>query len=506
MSAPSHSLDRQEPTRHVSKRRSRPSVLSLIEIADKKVEDLLAKFAGVFQIGTPKFLYRTSYLQAVLVFMLLFYFGLDAFTMVIFEDRHTMTAEISAFRQATLLSIFALSIPYMLFTRQNFQHILKLQLPLMALMAFCALSLIWTVSPDATKTRVILFYVQVLPILALFAARPSKKFFFDSMCIASGIVLVFNALSFFVQFSFDPNTDSGYRAYFSSKNLLGMFAMLCLGIWICALLYYENRRLKIVSAAMLALSAYFLIISDSKTSFAVAIVSIVPALFLAFAVKSGQRAMFFTMLISFVFMTGFGFFLVWYGFDPITEGIYGDTTLTGRTEIWGHLFRFINEDPWLGVGYRGFWDAGADSPHLQLPEYLSFNQGHNGYIDALLTIGGLGLIFLAIYILQPFFALMRIAKGQGGPSHSTPLLAAFLFFPICAILHNITESSYMMLDMSAFAAVVFATMVISAVNRKFDRVSFADDTTKAKRASLRKAERKRKARMAERERMRAASA
>ncbi|MGF1563491.1 MAG: O-antigen ligase family protein [Geminicoccaceae bacterium] len=472
MSASSQGAVQPQPRRRVVKRGKRKTAVDRVAQADQTVEDSLAKFAGVFQIPTPKFLLRDAYIRFVLVATLGFYFSLDMLNAIFFLEGALFSGKLNAFRQLAILSLFALALPYVLIARKNLRTILKSQIPLIMLLSFCALSVLWTLSPGSTQVRVIALFIQVFTFLAIYAARPSKAFFFDCLCLASAPILIFNLLSFFVELNpFVLFKEAGYYGYFTNKNTFGIFSMVSAGIWTCALLHYKTQRMRALSLAMVLIAAYYLYISDSKTALAVALIALPPALLLAFSVKSGQRPTFYTLLVSMLVLIGFGFVLTWIGLDPITEEVYGDTTFTGRTEIWGQLWRVIQQDPWLGVGFRAFWDAGANSPHLALPDPVNFlNQGHNGYIDVILTLGFIGLGLLMLYLLQPFFALVRIARYYGGPAHSTPLLAVFLYFPLCAMLHNITESSYLTIDTTIFATVVFSTMVVSSINRKFDRL------------------------------------
>jgi len=111
-----------------------------------------------------------------------------------------------------------------------------------------------------------------------------------------------------------------------------------------------------------------------------------------------------------------------------------DPTLTGRTDfIWSQLLPVAFQNPVLGVGYGGYWV----NSFLVLNEKLSVNQAHNGYLDVFLELGFVGLILLAIVIIDYF----RKADAEGAWSIEwSSFRLSFLFM---CLLHNWTESSFL---------------------------------------------------------------
>jgi exopolysaccharide production protein ExoQ len=116
-------------------------------------------------------------------------------------------------------------------------------------------------------------------------------------------------------------------------------------------------------------------------------------------------------------------------FSAAVGSLGRDLTFTGRTEIWKLLVPIAARHPVLGLGYGSFWI------HPQLP-WPGLNEGHNGYLDVALELGGVGLALLLAF----FISFYRRARQALSPSFDW---AAFnICFLLMAVIHNFTESSF----------------------------------------------------------------
>lgn len=112
-----------------------------------------------------------------------------------------------------------------------------------------------------------------------------------------------------------------------------------------------------------------------------------------------------------------------------------DATLTGRTDLWNDLLRIAAERPLLGVGYGAFW---IGNPHNLWDVHLwNPTQGHNGYLDVYVELGGVGVALLVCLIIASFRAVMAlmVTNFEQGMLH-------FIWLSIL-VCHNVTESSYL---------------------------------------------------------------
>jgi len=77
-----------------------------------------------------------------------------------------------------------------------------------------------------------------------------------------------------------------------------------------------------------------------------------------------------------------------------------DAQLTGRVDLWLILPSYIAERPWLGYGFGAFWVA--DSANVSLiwnAVGWTPPHAHDGWLDALLELGVVGLALLCLQII-----------------------------------------------------------------------------------------------------------
>lgn len=117
-----------------------------------------------------------------------------------------------------------------------------------------------------------------------------------------------------------------------------------------------------------------------------------------------------------------------------------DETLTGRSDIWAILVPYALKKPLLGHGFGGFWTTGMRE--------MTSSHAHNGYLDAILNIGFVGLWLLAAYFLS---SCERAAKTARIDFYWGVLFECFI---LMAVVHNIGESSIHELTGTLTAAIL----------------------------------------------------
>jgi O-antigen ligase len=76
-----------------------------------------------------------------------------------------------------------------------------------------------------------------------------------------------------------------------------------------------------------------------------------------------------------------------------------DITLTGRTKVWGVVFAFIEQRPWLGWGYRAMWGPDdALTTHMDRLFGWGAGSSHNAFLEITLQLGLLGLGLMLVII------------------------------------------------------------------------------------------------------------
>jgi len=137
---------------------------------------------------------------------------------------------------------------------------------------------------------------------------------------------------------------------------------------------------------------------------------------------------------------------------------------TGRTAIWTAELGYIRDHPFLGSGFGTFADSGGLSP---LHNYAggawveSAAHGHDGYLQLLVTIGGIGFVLAMLaLVIEPLRRFWALDWDEDG--FKPMLFALFVFL----ILHNVMESDFLEGDSVTWAALVLAIAALANRDHK----------------------------------------
>lgn len=126
-------------------------------------------------------------------------------------------------------------------------------------------------------------------------------------------------------------------------------------------------------------------------------------------------------------------------FDRVVVFLEDPYALTGRVELWNALGRYVDAYPWTGSGFGSFWRLGWESPILHLTDGWGSQtgSGHNGYLDAAVTLGIPGLVLtIVVLVVMPGFIL--ISKLEANALYYD----IFFCFVMFGLSHNSFESSF----------------------------------------------------------------
>ena len=152
-------------------------------------------------------------------------------------------------------------------------------------------------------------------------------------------------------------------------------------------------------------------------------------------------------------------------FAPLLESMGKDATLTGRTELWNGIYRFMQQHNMLtGFGYGQFWNGQANVRKLHLmynrKSYFSrmSTGAHNQIMELWLNIGLLGIAsyFLAI------IGSMRFVKYMKQDEYMK-LSSIFFYLTLCGLTERIFENAY------AYRVVMFFILLAVACSWLPDR-------------------------------------
>lgn len=105
-----------------------------------------------------------------------------------------------------------------------------------------------------------------------------------------------------------------------------------------------------------------------------------------------------------------------------------EETLTGRADVWRKLVPAAMSRPILGYGFGGFWTTAARAQ-------FQISEGHNGYLDLILSLGFVGLMLFAIFLLS------SARKAQQLMTEDFDWGALWICYLLMTVILNITESS-----------------------------------------------------------------
>lgn len=196
-----------------------------------------------------------------------------------------------------------------------------------------------------------------------------------------------------------------WQGVFTQKNACGRMMVLATA----ALL--AERRWSFVKNVSLVLFLFVLVMSGSRSAWIIEAAMLLLFALMRIAKRFDSRSR--VVLVAASFCLGVVCVCVVAYFLPVFTGLIGrDATLSGRTEIWKQVWRFILERPLLGWGYAGFW-RGTQGESFQVMAAVRFLvvHAHNGFLEIWLELGLLGLILFALSYLRAWRKIWPILRS-----------------------------------------------------------------------------------------------
>ena len=302
---------------------------------------------------------------------------------------------------------------------------------LAALMGLAVASVAWSIAPGIALRRVILQVAIVATlVLSVQAAGDPRGVLARIFWMLATIILLNGAVVAMTR----PG-PLGYEGIYPQKNGLG--AASALAILFSLFQLVTGRPLACIAAiGTIAVAMLLLVLSQSKTS--LGLVFVVPLLScgIAIAVRAtGISAAVVVPILVALLLGGYwvGVASYLWDFPTAMEAIFGDPTLTTRTDIWNFAFAMIERRPVLGFGFESFWQAGPESPSLrEAPGFVArMPHAHNGYIDIALQLGLVGLVLLLVLLLGAFHAASAPIRRSFGVGWLCLMVMLFAVFVNC---------------------------------------------------------------------------
>jgi exopolysaccharide production protein ExoQ len=226
-----------------------------------------------------------------------------------------------------------------------------------------------------------------------------------------------------------------WRGPFSHKNQFAR--LMTLSCMASLLVTPVDRKERYLLLLFLGLSFILILLSTSKTALFVGLI-----LFLIFQVYKifrwkGLAKISFLLIILLVG----GVILMWLtmNIESIITVSGRDLTLSGRTKIWPPILDKVQDRPWLGYGYLGFWHGLAGASAYVKKAYGTTYvppHSHNGFLELLLAFGIVGaVLFTLSFVLVARRALLAANRTQLKEGLWPLMYLSFL------ILYNQTEAT-----------------------------------------------------------------
>ena len=313
----------------------------------------------------------------------------------------------------------------------------RLLWPVIALML---LSVGWSISPSYTVDSI---RGEVLP-MTTFALYFASRFNMREQMRMVAVVLGIGALLSLFYAVAVPSVgkhiggefDGAWKGIYAQKNNFSTTMTMTMMVFFVMGLVNRDRQEKRLARGGLFFSVAMILLSTSKSGLIIFItMSIVVVLSRVFRWKGRRSILVLDVGGMFLLALGAVLSVTW---QTIVIGLGKDPTLSARTYIWSGSIDKIMAQPLLGYGRAAFWvpdsrpawEVGALASKGFVPAHA-----HNGFIDAALEIGLLGLGLLLLGLLVTYGMALRRAYNSQEPEDLWP----FTFLTLM-VMSNMTET------------------------------------------------------------------
>ena len=370
-----------------------------------------------------------------------------------------------------VMSLFGLSLYVLWSNGRRAMATIVANIPFLLVIGFCVASILWSDYPALTLRRgLLLFFLTTIALGVAVGVTDARRLHTILFVTLTSIVLLNLAAAIIVPSIAISNI--GMNGLYTQKNVAGAVAMITLilgATWIAG-----ETRPRYTTIAVLALvpTIIFLVLTRSRTSINLAALGTTAVV--CFALIERYRAPFIIGAAVFSLLAASGL-LVWlavydFDFNLALASVVGDTSFSGRDELWAFSRLDAEKRMWLGHGYGAFWDVGVENDPLVRAEPGSWlgsvaigviNQAHHGYLELWLHIG-LPMTIIASLAVGYAAAIgwFRAVLGPGD-RQTRALVCAMATLLSLHLFHNLTEATLFMRGAPFWNMATLAVFLIS---------------------------------------------
>ena len=331
--------------------------------------------------------------------------------------------------------------------RTSVLRLLRANGPILLFVLYCAISVSWSDYPDVALRRWIKSLGDYVMILIVLTDRDWLGAVKRVLARAGFVLLPLSIL--FIKYY--PALGRAYAAHWEgtqyyvgvaeNKNMLGMT---CLVFGLAAswrilqeLSGSRRARIFIVHGAVLGMALWLFRMANSITS--VSCFLLASSLIAAISfLKVTRKHWVVHLLVGSMLLVCFAPLFLNLG-SGVLETMGRNSTLTGRTEIWGQLLK-VSVNPMVGTGFESFWLGKRLDQLWAIPGVTGINEAHNGYLEMYLNLGSVGITLVAIIMWTSYRNIIRLLNRD--PEVGKLRLAYFF----AAAAYCFTEAGFRMMS------------------------------------------------------------
>jgi len=327
--------------------------------------------------------------------------------------------------------VAALTLTLVLQNRARIDYRFFRSLPILSLivyLTFSAASVTWAYSPDYAFSRLVVQILVFIVVVVPYALPIRTKHTLPGIHLCYLFALAVSAIYVLTT----PSSAIGHPGYFTHKQELGQLCGVGIILSSHELLHRGWRRL--VAPIGIGLGFWLVFESQSKSALALALVAIAcSGLILLLCAKTRLTPAYIVagVVVASLFVSN--------PIERIGYRLYGDSTLTGRTPIWGFISYQISQKPWFGWGFHSYYWV-PNSPQNAAPGYIrDMPSSHSGYYELKLETGRIGY-WIFLVVIYSALHLVELVRRKD------PVRAScFLSLQLLAALINLLDSHWLIL-------------------------------------------------------------
>lgn len=304
--------------------------------------------------------------------------------------------------------------------------------PTVALAGWLALSCLISPDPVTSAKRLVLAAIMTVLGLLVVALPATPRALAAILTLSAGAVLVlsYGGVLLVPDLAVHQPTDvaepalaGDWRGVFAHKN----DAAGVLSLFVFQGLFAARRGFPVAGWAVVAAAGLFMLFAGGKSALALVVVTLAVSRLWVMLPARWPRGVLAFLPVAVLNLAGVGSVLL-PAVGALVHALPGDSTFTGRVDIWAFAIGKMPGSLLFGHGFEGFWNTEATRYANTSTWVGSAWHAHNSYVDVVLSGGlpGLALLLLA-FAWQPMRDLNAATRRGADPALLMLFMRTWLF-------------------------------------------------------------------------------